>query len=240
MRKTMVISSLMLALCSLQVCAQAMEVMDNTMAYYDVASLKGGEWVEMETASEYPGMKMPATKSKTACVKVDADNVWIETIAADQVTCYQIAKKDRKIVKAWSGKVGGDGTALTVKPAPAAGPVAPATYEITGTGKTSKEKVTLGGKEMDCEKVEVDQVMKMSGMEMKSKTTTWYSEAFPFKYYVDKDAKPAEVKDPIKWEGDKPAYKGGMVKMVSEANGGKTVMAISGIGTDAKPSLKGM
>ena len=238
MRKTMVISSFMLALCSLQVRAQAMEVMDNTMSYMDVASLKGGEWVEMEMTMEYPGYKPPATKSKTACVKVDADNVWMETTAADVVTCYQIAKKDRKIVKAWTGKAGEEGTALTVKPAPAAGPTPPATYEMSGTGKVTKEKATLGGKDFDCEKVEQNTVMKMAGTETKSKSIMWYSEAYPFKMYVDKDAKPTEVKDPIKWEGDKPTYKGGMVKMVSESGGGSMTNQLSGMGTDAKPSLK--
>ncbi|MEK7465974.1 MAG: hypothetical protein AAB074_01050 [Planctomycetota bacterium] len=237
MRKTMVISSLMLALCSLQVRAQAMEVMDTTMSYMDVGALKGGEWVEMESIMEYGGAKQPATKSKTACVKVDGDHVWIETSAADVVTCYQIAKKDRKIVKAWSGKAGEEGKELTVKPAPAPGATPTPTYEMSGTRKVSKEKLTLGGKEFDCEKIDQETTMKMKGIpDTKSKSTMWFSDGYPFKSYVDKDAK--EVKDPTKWEGDKPTYPGGMVKMVSEGTGYSMTQQVSGIGTDAKPSLK--
>jgi hypothetical protein len=238
MRKMMLISSFIVVMCSLQAKAQMMEVMDSQMSYMDVAALKGGEWVEMETIMEYGGAKQPGTKSKTACVKVDGDNVWIETSMGDQVTCYQIAKKDRKIVKAWSGKAGEEGKELTVKPTPAPGPTPAPTYEMSGTGKVSKEKLSLGGKDFECEKVELNTVMKMAGTETKSKSTMWYSEGYPFKTYIDKDAKGTEAKDPYTWEGDKPSYKGGMVKMVSEGTGYSSTTQVSGIGTDAKPSLK--
>jgi hypothetical protein len=233
MRKTMVIGSLVLALCSTKAFAQANEVYDNTMSYLDVSSLKGGEWVETETKMEYPGYAPPGTKTKMACVKVEGDSVWIESTAADMVTCYQINKSDRKITKAWSGKAGGDGTAMTVKAAPTGG-AATANYELTGTSKGSKEKLSVAGKDIECVKVVSETTMKVSGTEIKSKSTVWYSTEHPFKTYVDKDAKdPNEGK--IKHEGDKP--EGNMVKFESEASGGKTTMAISGWGTDAKPTL---
>lgn len=236
---TVLFGAAILAMCSVKAQAQMTEVWDTQMSYYDVSGLKGGEWVESETKMEYPGVAMPATKSKLACVKVDGDSVWIETVNADQVVLYQIAKKDRKITKAWSGKVGEEGKELAVKPAPAAGSTEPPKYEISGTGKVSKEKLSISGKDVECEKVEMDTTTKMSGMEMKAKTTTWYSTEYPFKFYVDDKApKQADPYEKIKWEGDKPSMKGGMVKTLSEANGGKSITAVIGWGSDAKPSLK--
>src|SRR6185436_17414538 len=110
------------------------------------------------------------------------DSVWIETVNADQVVLYQIAKKDRKITKAWAGKVGEEGKELTVKAAPAGNNTPPPATEISGTGKVSKEKLSISGKDVECEKIEMDTVTKMSGMEMKAKTTTWYSTEYPFKF----------------------------------------------------------
>jgi len=238
MHKRMAIGSILLMLISLQAKAQVTEVYDNLMSTWDVAALKGGEWVETETLLEYPGTTQPALKMKTACVKVDADSVWIESRVADQVNCYQVAKKDRRIVKAWTGNAGEEGTALTVRRAIDAGPTPAPNHEITGKGKASREKLNLGGKEFDCEKVEQEQVMKGSGLEIKTKLTAWYSEGYPFKTFVDPNAKPDDGKDPIKWEGDKPSCKGSIVKMVTESNGGKSTTQVCGIGTDAKPGLK--
>ncbi|MEK7465975.1 MAG: hypothetical protein AAB074_01055 [Planctomycetota bacterium] len=238
MRNLTVISSITLVLCSLQARAQVTEVFDNAWSECDVAALKGGEWVELEALVEYPGMSVPSKKARNACVKVDADYVWIESSVADQVTCYQIARKDRRVLKAWKGNAGEEGKELTVKPAPVEGPTPAAGSECAGTGKISKEKISFGGKDYECEKVEVDQVMKMSGMEIKSRTTTWYSDGYPFKFYIDPDAKPAPAKDSIKWEGDGPSKKGGIVKMVTETNGGKSTTQVIATGTDAKPTLK--
>jgi hypothetical protein len=222
----------LIAACPMMASAQG-EVYDTAMSSIDVAELKGGEWYEQETKMAYPGVDMPATKAKTACVKVDGDHVWIETSSQDAVTCYQISKKDRKIVKAWSGKAGGDGTEMTVKATPTGG-AGTANYEVSGTSTGSKDKISVAGKDIDCIKVVTDTTTKMSGMEMKAKTTVWYSKDHPFKTYVDKDAKdPYEGK--IKHEGDKP--EGNMVKMESEASGGKTTISISGWGNDAKPTL---
>ena len=238
MRLMTAIHSFLLILCSLRADAQVTDVYDNQMSSVDVAALKGGEWVETETMTEYPGMTQPTLKLKTACVRVDADSVWIESWVADQVTCFQVAKKDRRIVKAWTGKAGEEGKEQAVKPAPAAGPTPAARSETTGSGKVSKERISLGGKEFDCEKVEQEQVVKMSGIEIKSKITTWYSEGHPFKSFVDPNAKPVEVKDPIKWEGDKPLCKGAIVKMVTETNGARSTTQVCGVGSDAKPGLK--
>lgn len=220
-----------MAMCSLKAQAQ-MDVYDTTMSGYDVASLKGGEWFEMETVSEMGGTAMPANKSKTACVKADADNVWIEVTSMDMVTCYQVSKKDRKITKAWMGKAGEEGKECTVKAVPAA----PASdVETTGTMTGSKDKQKIAGKEIDCIKVENDLTTKMSGKETKSKSTMWYSKEHPFKMFIDEKATAASK---IKQVGEKP--EGNYVKMYSEMPEYKmkTTMTVTGWGTDAKPTLK--
>jgi hypothetical protein len=243
MSKTMAVAgTLALALCSLNAQAQMPDptVSDVQMQAYDIAALKAGDWVEYEMSMMGGAMK---SKYKLACVGVEGDTVWIET---DMMTAqmhpgtfvlHAVDKNTRKVTAAYWGKPGEKGKELKVS-ASGGGTANPGEApKITGTGKVSSEKIKAGDKEYDCEKLEMDTTMKVSGMEIKSKSTTWNSEAVAFKSYIDPNADNTKAMGDIKWDG-KPSGKGGLVKMVSESSGMKTEVTLVGSGTDAKQQVQ--
>lgn len=256
MRKmTVLCSSLVLALCAMNVQAQMPDptIPEGMFAAYDLSGLKGGEWVEYEMSSEMvmPGVPPNPQKSgyKIACVGVEGDTVYIES---DQMTSYNPAwkgmvimcavdKKSGNVTKAWWGKAGEAGKELKVEKAAGGAATAGAKFEGSGTAKVSKDTCKAGGTDYDCEKIEMEITQKVNGQDSKSKTTTWTSEKVAFKY----KQQAADAKDPydgkVKWEG-KAEGKGGLVKSVSEMAGQgytmKSTMEIKASGTDAKMSLK--
>jgi len=243
MRKlTFVFGSLVLALCSMNAQAQMPDptVQDTQFAAYDIGALKAGEWVEY--SMEAYGQKY---SYKYACVGVEGDTVYIEyadmglaMMHKGTVILVAVNKGDRKVTKAWWGKPGEKGKSIEVKATPAAGAGTPGeTPKMKGKGKVSKEKCNVAGKDFDCEKLEMEITTTVQGKDYVSKSSVWMAENVPFKNFVDEKADPAKAMGDITWEG-KPSGKGTMVKTESEMMGQKSVIALSGTGTDAKQTLQ--
>jgi len=213
------------------------KVYDNNCAHYDVAALKEGDWVEYEAKSSAGG---GVSKTRTACVKVDS-LVWIETAVAGYEGWYLLVgvdKADRKVKKAYMGEKDKEAKELKVEPAPTAAAGGNTDYKVRGTGKVSRESVTVKGTAYDCEKIDTNSTTTVSGKDYASKSTTWVSEKVPFRYYVDEKANAAAMNNAdYKWEG-KPSVKGGYVKMTSESSGMTSEMNLVGCGTDAKMTVK--
>ncbi|KAF0245875.1 MAG: hypothetical protein FD180_1234 [Planctomycetota bacterium] len=244
MRKMTVICTLVLALCASMASAQMPDptVSDMSMSMYDVGSLKAGDWVEYET--EAYGQKY---STKYACVGVEGDVIWIEYSDAGlammhkgSVILVSVNKGDRKVTKAWFGKPGEKGKELkvSVTPKPAGDPPK-SDMKMKGTGKVSKDKLKVKDKELDCEKLEMDIVSTMGGKDYPSKSTTWYCESLPFKYFQDEATKKNsdEMMKDVKWDG-KPEGKGAVARQESGEGPAKSVMACVGCGTDAKATLQ--
>lgn len=228
-------------------------VSDNEFEWTDAAALKGGEWEMRESRDDSLGPGYPASisRQKTACVRTDSDYVWIEVARSHQidghpdewtvevVECFQVSRSDRKIVKAWRGKPGEEGRPVTVV-AGVAGGVA-AIPKVQKTGKVSREKLTVAGKEMSCEKVETQQPWKdEDGQSGVTTVTRWYSSEDPRCLFSRGRSKrnPTDGDDEIRWEGDKPTRKGREVLLtISNSDKGKLLIAFVGCGNDAKPTL---
>jgi hypothetical protein len=155
----------------------------------------------------------------------------------DMVILYAVDKKTRLVTKALLGKAGEAGKELKIDKAAAGGGDPATAPKITGTGKVSNDKVKVKDTEFDCEKLDVETHMEVSGMKIDSKSTTWMSEKVAFKNFVDDKTDNTKAMGDIKWEG-KPSGKGGIVKLTSESSGMKTEISLTGWGTDAKKTLK--
>ncbi|MCE9584960.1 MAG: hypothetical protein K8T20_20910 [Planctomycetes bacterium] len=245
MRKTTVIfSSLVLALCSLKAAAQMPDptVGEGQWAAYDIGALKAGEYVEYEMSMMGGAMK---SSYRMACVGIEGDTVWIESnqmtamdpTKKDMVILYGVDKKTRMVTKALLGKAGEAGKELKIDKAPATQPDPATAPKITGTGKVSNDKVKVKDTEFDCERLDMETHMEVSGMKIDSKSSTWSSEKVAFKMFVDDKKDNSKAMGDIKWEG-KPSGKGALVKMTSESSGMKTEITLTGWGTDAKKTLK--
>jgi hypothetical protein len=211
---------------------------------YDVASIKAGEWVETADVNEHA--KPDGTKdvmkhfSKEACVKADDEFVWIEETKwsaekpeEKEVTLAQVRRADRKTVKGWWGKSGGAATELKLNPPRGK---RPPSDETKSTGTVSTEKVKNGDKEVDAQKLVVTMVEKRGDKTSTTTFTIWMSAEAPMKVRVQ-DASVREVMfGPVKWEKD-PTGPVGLVKAEIKAEDWTSTTAISGSGTDAKPTL---
>lgn len=210
----------------------------NQYSYYDVSALKEGDWVEYESKSKAPGGGGDnVSKTRYACVKVDS-LVWLEMTAAGYDGWYilvGIDKSDRNVKKAYMGEKDKEAKEIKVEPAPATG-AATTNYKTRGTGKVSKDTVTVKGTAFDCEKVESESTTTVDGKEYKAKSAYWVCDKVSFRYYWDEKANATANAD-FKWEG-KPSVKGGYVKSWSESSGTTSEMNLVAWGNDAKMSVK--
>jgi len=209
----------------------------------DVAALKSGDWVQYDITTEFtpPGggeKKVQKSSMKMACVKVDADSVWVEMSHSSEkepdveVVLLQYSKSQKKVTQAWTGKPGEAGKVLEVRPA-----AEKKAKSGKGSGKAGSEKLRVGDKEHDCVKLEVELTQIFGAREVKSKVTAWFAKSVSFAFRLDDEKIRAQMFGQVEWTGPAPTA-GGMVKMTTETDTVKSTMALAGTGTDAKQTLE--
>lgn len=179
------------------------------------------------------------SKTRYACVKIDS-LVWLEFNAAGAEGWYVLVgidKSDRSVKKAYMGEKDKEAKEIKVEPAPATGTAGTTNYKTRGTGKVSKDSVTVKGTAFDCEKTEITSTTTIDGKDYSSKSASWVCEKVPFRYYWDEKANNTTNNADFKWEG-KPSVKGGSVKTWSESSGTVSETNLTAWGNDAKMSVK--
>ncbi len=219
-------------------------VNDGRFDDYDVASFKQGQWLESESVSEITekdGTKRVEKKCRRmACVRVEDGAVWIEETEWDParaeertVTLNMLNARERRIIRAWRGKAGGEGKETKVFKSLGVMSVNP--EGTTVTGAISSDTIKVGDTEHAAQKVVVTTVEPGKDGARFSESF-WLCKDLPFPIrWTDKKVlkqyfNEAKLDPPI----DGVAALAGVVKKYPGAEFRVTVTAA---GMDAKPTL---
>jgi hypothetical protein len=214
-----------------------MVVSDIQYSYYDLSALKAGDWVEYETSASGT-----SSKSRTACVGIEGNLVWIETSAGQPNWFLVVAvdKTDGKAKKAYAGEAGKEGKEIKIQ-ATGTGDTTQVNYKTEGTIKYYKDSATVKAGTFEGECTESSSTTTVEGAKSTAKSRSWASEKVPFRYDLKKTTLKNDSNNNWKIEG-KPSVNGGIVKTTTEGDSAGTkytsTMELVGMGTDAKMSIK--
>lgn len=205
--------------------------------------VKVGDWIEYKTDS-------PPRQWRVALVKVEDGSYWIETnrifgLGEGQVFLARLQQVEKLflIQECWVGKPGETGTPVKFEKSKKREWTKEEKEEFEKSkpkitnrkGQVLREKIKVGTRELDCEKVVMDEDWEERGSRWHDTWTTWQAEGVPA-FDPANDWKSA---DGIAWEGERPKGVGAKIKM-SRASDGKLryTNTLVDFGNDAKQTLK--
>lgn len=222
-----------------------MPVFESSWSQLNFEGVHEGDWVEYEDGGR---------RQRVVLLKTTGKTIWIETNAApipsEHVFVVELDAATRKALRAWRGDPGGEGAPLKLQGSSKEEWTEEERKEFEAsrpkfsnrTGSVAREKLKVGDRELDCERVVQDQDVEEKNSyspgssKYHDRWTTWYSEEVPPFRKSPGAAWAAE----IKWADAPPQGKGGEVRMTRTDEMGKVrwETKLAAWGHDGKASLK--
>ncbi len=222
-----------------------MPVFESSWSQLNFEGVHEGDWVEYEDGGR---------RERVVLLKTTGKTVWIETNAApipsEHVFVVELDAATRKALRAWRGDPGGEGAPIKLQASSKEEWTEEEKKEFEAsrpkfsnrTGSVAREKLKVGDRELDCERVVQDQDVEEKNSyspgssKYHDRWTTWYSEEVPPFRKSPGAAWAAE----IKWADAPPQGKGGEVRMTRTDEMGKVrwETKLAAWGHDGKASLK--
>ncbi len=187
----------------------------------DLATVRAGDWVEMDSRLTAPGGHEERWSSRTECMEAGDGTLTLRSnrgVTGRRKGQWQVrVRRDGGAFEAlWWVPEGGEPVAVEIPQArPKRGP------RLTGKGTVTRETITIAGRELACLRLACD-VTETSGSRKETyRWTRWVSAEIPIPRFVKRGG---AGEDGIEWDGEVPGS-AGLARMTYEYPDGEEVVS---------------